>query len=115
MNTAPPSVPPVAAPLHCEQCDCRNDLAFRFEFAFQPIVDVAARRIFAQEALVRGSSLRWTVLRPARFSHAPAGGPLHVGENLRWGWRGISREDVAALMVRLIDDTSAIGKVLTVA
>ena len=54
MNTAPPSVPPVAAPLHCEQCDCRNDLAFRFEFAFQPIVDVAARRIFAQEALVRG-------------------------------------------------------------
>jgi hypothetical protein len=68
-----------------------------------------------QEALVRGSSLRWTVLRPARFSHAPAGGPLHVGENLRWGWRGISREDVAALMVRLIDDTSAIGKVLTVA
>jgi len=68
-----------------------------------------------QEALVRGSSLRWTVLRPARFSHAPGGGPLQVGENLRWGWRGIPREDVAALMVRLIDDPSAIGKVLTVA
>jgi uncharacterized protein YbjT (DUF2867 family) len=68
-----------------------------------------------QEALVRGSSLRWTVLRPARLSHAPAGAQLHVGENLRWGWRGIPREDVAALMVQLIDDTSAIGKVLTVA
>jgi uncharacterized protein YbjT (DUF2867 family) len=68
-----------------------------------------------QEALVRGSSLRWTVLRPARFSHAPGGGALRVGENLRWGWRGISREDVAGLMVRLIDDTAAIGKVLTVA
>jgi len=55
MNTAPPSVPPAAAaPLHCDQCDCRNDLAFRFDFAFQPIVDVAARRVFAQEALVRG-------------------------------------------------------------
>ncbi|WP_298829098.1 NAD(P)-dependent oxidoreductase [uncultured Piscinibacter sp.] len=68
-----------------------------------------------QEALVRGSALRWTVLRPARLSHAPAGGVLHVGENLRWGWRGIPREDLAALMVRLVDDPSAIGKVLTVA
>lgn len=68
-----------------------------------------------QEALVRGSALRWTVLRPARLSHAPAGSRLHVGENLRWGWRGIPREDLAALMVRLIDDPSAIGKVLTVA
>jgi len=68
-----------------------------------------------QESLVRGSALRWTVLRPARFSHAPASGKLHVGENLRWGWRGIPREDVAVLMVRLIDDPSAIGKVLTVA
>lgn len=68
-----------------------------------------------QEALVRGSALHWTVLRPARLSHAPPGADLHVGENLRWGWRGIPREDVAALMVRLATDTASIGKVLTVA
>ena len=68
-----------------------------------------------QEALVRGSALNWTVLRPARFSHAPASGRVNVGENLRWGWRAVPREDVAALMVRLIDDPAAIGKVLTVA
>lgn len=68
-----------------------------------------------QEALVRGSALHWTVLRPARLSHAPASGRLHVGENLRWGWRGVSREDLAALMVRLAGDGSAVGKVLTVA
>lgn len=68
-----------------------------------------------QEALVRGSALRWTVVRPARLSHAPASGRIHVGENLRWGWRGIPREDIAALMVRLVDDPSAVGKVLTVA
>lgn len=53
MTVAPPPVPAVL-PLHCDDCDCRNDLDFRFEFAFQPIVDVAERRIFAQEALVRG-------------------------------------------------------------
>lgn len=68
-----------------------------------------------QEALVRGSALHWTVLRPARLSHAPSGADLHVGENLRWGWRGIPREDLAALMVRLATDTASIGKVLTVA
>lgn len=68
-----------------------------------------------QEALVRGSALHWTVLRPARLSHAPASGQLHVGENLRWGWRGIPREDLAALMVRLAADASSVGKVLTVA
>jgi EAL domain-containing protein (putative c-di-GMP-specific phosphodiesterase class I) len=48
----PPASPPL--PLQCDDCDCRNALDFRFEFAFQPIVDVAAKRIFAQEALVRG-------------------------------------------------------------
>lgn len=68
-----------------------------------------------QEALVRGSALRWTVLRPARLSHAPSGADLHVGENLRWGWRAIPREDLAALMVRLATDSASIGKVLTVA
>jgi putative NADH-flavin reductase len=68
-----------------------------------------------QEALVRGSALHWTVLRPARLSHAPAGATLHVGENLRWGWRGIPRQELAALMVRLATDTASIGKVLTVA
>lgn len=68
-----------------------------------------------QEALVRSSALRWTVLRPGRFSHAPASGRVNVGEDLRWGWHSTSREDVAALMVRLIDEPAAIGKALTVA
>lgn len=67
-----------------------------------------------QESLVRGSGLRWTVLRPARLSHAPASGSVRFGEQLRWGWRSTSREDVAALMVRLIDDPGAVHKALTV-
>ena len=68
-----------------------------------------------QEALVRGSALRWTVLRVGSLSHAPASGSVRVGEDLRWGWHGTSREDIAALMVRLIDDPAAVGKALTVA
>lgn len=38
----------------CPDCHCGQDLGFQFDFAFQPIVDVAAGRVFAQEALVRG-------------------------------------------------------------
>ncbi|MAA63619.1 MAG: diguanylate phosphodiesterase [Alteromonadaceae bacterium] len=39
---------------HCEQCACGEGLDFRLTFAFQPIVDMATRSVFAYEALVRG-------------------------------------------------------------
>lgn len=39
---------------HCEQCACGEGLDFSFSFAFQPIVDVTTRTVFAYEALVRG-------------------------------------------------------------
>lgn len=47
---------PQGAPekLGCEQCARGAGLDFDFEFAYQPIVDLAARRVFAHEALVRG-------------------------------------------------------------
>ena len=68
-----------------------------------------------QEALVRASSTRWTILRPARFNRHPASGRIEVGEDLRWGFGTVSRDDVAELMVRLIGDRSSIGKALTAA
>ena len=45
------------APLGDERCSgCANAdaLDFRFSYAYQPIVDVAARTVYAHEALVRG-------------------------------------------------------------
>lgn len=39
---------------HCEQCACGEGLDFAFTFAFQPIVDVTDRSVYAYEALVRG-------------------------------------------------------------
>jgi EAL domain-containing protein (putative c-di-GMP-specific phosphodiesterase class I) len=42
--------------LSCEQCRSGAGLDFEFSFAFQPVVDAAARRIVAYEALVRGPS-----------------------------------------------------------
>ncbi|WP_372985790.1 hypothetical protein [Marinobacter sp.] len=40
---------------HCGQCACGEGLGFSFSFAFQPIVDVVNRSVFAHEALVRGT------------------------------------------------------------
>lgn len=41
---------------HCEQCACGEGLDFSFTFAFQPIVDVLNKSVFAYEALVRGTA-----------------------------------------------------------
>ena len=40
----------------CTGCQTGQDLDFDFAFAFQPIVDLRDRSIFANEALVRGSN-----------------------------------------------------------
>ncbi|MDX1801650.1 MAG: EAL domain-containing protein [Marinobacter sp.] len=39
---------------NCEDCACGEGLEFQFTFAFQPIVDISTRSVFAYEALVRG-------------------------------------------------------------
>lgn len=68
-----------------------------------------------QEAIVRASGLRWTLLRPVRFNRHPASGEVEVGEDLRWGWGTVSRDDVAEVMVKLLDQRSSYGKALTAA
>jgi len=39
---------------NCDQCACGTGLDFSFTFAFQPIVDVESKSVYAYEALVRG-------------------------------------------------------------
>lgn len=39
----------------CGECDCDEGLDFSFSFAFQPIIDVDNRDVYAHEALVRGT------------------------------------------------------------
>lgn len=43
-----------ASPAGCSGCNNGAELGFDIEFAYQPIVDVTTRTIFAHEALVRG-------------------------------------------------------------
>jgi EAL domain-containing protein (putative c-di-GMP-specific phosphodiesterase class I) len=42
------------APNPCAGCGTAERLGFQFDFAYQPIVDVARRSVYAHEALVRG-------------------------------------------------------------
>ncbi len=45
---------PLPPPAGCVQCKSDAPLGFDFVFAYQPIVDIRARTIYAHEALVRG-------------------------------------------------------------
>lgn len=47
-------MPPTDLRAGCSLCRDADPLQFEFSYAFQPIVDVQARRVFAHEALVRG-------------------------------------------------------------
>lgn len=38
----------------CNMCTCKEPLGFAVKMAFQPIVDISKRQVFAYEALVRG-------------------------------------------------------------
>lgn len=42
------------APDDCAGCGTADRLGFQFDYAYQPIVDVASQRVYAHEALVRG-------------------------------------------------------------
>jgi EAL domain-containing protein (putative c-di-GMP-specific phosphodiesterase class I) len=45
---------PVVKGADCSSCGDETNLGFSFSYAFQPIIDLRAKQIFAHEALVRG-------------------------------------------------------------
>ncbi|RZJ13726.1 MAG: EAL domain-containing protein [Rubrivivax sp.] len=56
LHLAPAStfIPLEGTPDDCAACARGDQLGFRFDFAYQPIVDLSRRHLFAHEALVRG-------------------------------------------------------------
>lgn len=62
MSLTPPEVPPELRT--CARCSNMRDLGFGVSFAYQPIVDLKRRSIWAHEALVRGprGEGAWSVL-----------------------------------------------------
>jgi putative NADH-flavin reductase len=89
-------------------------------FVVKPIVQRLLRATFTDlrtaEETVRGSGLDWTIVRPARLTDRPATGRARSARD-----RGLplglftSRADVAAEMLRAVDDPAGAGHHVTLA
>lgn len=77
-------------PMGCRECLHGADLGFDFSMAFQPIIDVGRREVFAYEALVRG-----TAGEPAAEVFR------HVGEGNRYRFDQACRVKAIELASRL--------------
>jgi uncharacterized protein YbjT (DUF2867 family) len=78
---------------------------FLFDRLFKPLM---LRKVYAdkdrQEAIIRGSGLDWTIVRPAVLNDKPARGSVRALTDLS-GFQGggISREDVAGFILDELD------------
>lgn len=68
------------------------------------------RAKLASEDAVRATDLAWTVLRPGRLTDGPGTGQVTLAGRVEDG--AVPREDVAAVLVALLDEPRTSGKVL---
>lgn len=66
----------------------------------------------ASERALSESDLDWTILRPGRLTDEPGTGMVRLARTVRRG--SVSRDDVAAILVALLDEPRAIGQTLEV-
>lgn len=64
------------------------------------------------EQYLRGSGLDATIVRPGQLTDEPAEGRVRVGRNVERG--SIPRDDVAAVIVAVLDDDNLIGRTFEV-
>ncbi|HEX2131722.1 MAG TPA: SDR family oxidoreductase [Actinophytocola sp.] len=75
--------------------------------------EVFAAYLRAKEAAERdltGRALDWTILRPGSLTDDPATGEVVLGTGVPPG--AVSRDDVAAVLVSLLDDPATNGRIL---
>ena len=70
----------------------------------------------AGEAVIKASGLDWTIVYPAGLTNGPATGRVRIGERLKLsGFPRVSRANVAAVLLRQLDDRTFVGKGILVA
>ena len=80
-----------------------------------PLRDIYADKA-AGEALIRRSGLEWTLVQPAQLTSGPLTRKYRAGERLELrGIPRISRADTAHFILRQLDDTTYIRKVVLIA
>src|SRR5690606_21092668 len=72
------------------------------------VFQVYLRAKAAADADLRGRDLDWTIVRPGRLTDEPGTGRVLLGERLSYG--EISRDDVAAVLHGVLEDSSTVGK-----
>jgi uncharacterized protein YbjT (DUF2867 family) len=63
------------------------------------------------EGALRAGGLDWTIVRPGSLTDDPGTGLVTLAEHLD-GWGSIPRDDVAALLLAVLVDRAAVGRVL---
>ena len=68
-----------------------------------------------QEAILKGSALDWTIVRPTKLKEGPAKGSLQSGEDLPWSLlSSVRRADVAAFMLDALTAGATVSRAFTV-
>lgn len=79
-------------------------------FASTLLRDIYADKA-AGEQVIRDSGLEWTIVYPTGLANGPATGAPRVGERLRLSrFPRVSRADVAAVLLRQLDDPQFVRK-----
>ena len=96
--------------------DSRGHGGALFDLVLRPLI---LRNVYAdkdrQEALIRGSSLDWTIVRPAILNDHPATGRVRALTDLSGiHGGGIPRADVARFLIDEIDDGTFRGRALLI-
>ncbi|WP_017569224.1 SDR family oxidoreductase [Nocardiopsis halotolerans] len=71
---------------------------------------VEAKRAADADLRERGLELDWTILRPGRLTDDPGTGEVALGEGVERD--SVTREDVASVIVALLDEPGTVGRVL---
>lgn len=71
---------------------------------------VEAKRAADADLRERGQELDWTILRPGRLTDDPGTGRVDLGADVERA--SVTREDVASVIVALLDEPGTVGKVL---
>jgi putative NADH-flavin reductase len=118
VSAAPAGTVPTPGRPHPPKHDPGDGFFMRHLLA--PVSKVALGPVFADlaemEDVLRDSGLDWTSVRPPRLTDKPATGAYRtaVGQNLRGGAL-VSRADVAAFMLAVLDRPETIGQTIGIA
>jgi uncharacterized protein YbjT (DUF2867 family) len=74
----------------------------------EEVFQVYLRAKAAADEYVRSQDLDWTIVRPGRLTDDPGTGEVRVGPAVEFG--SIPREDVAAVLLGVLDDPATAGK-----